>query len=530
MLAVTLNDIYCEQAKERMGTRTDLGQNLAQCEVGRSAEKAAKDMGVSHQTVSYAKKVVTSGVPELKHMVDLGQLAVSTAARVADLCTEDQNKVQIEIQKKAEEKREIEKISPRVTSSEVARIIREIRSHKYEDSRPDIDRNLQTVENRLRGIIRVLNEVETTTQREKLIDLINLSEDIISQIKAIGVRSPVPERKVEVIPGEYQLEINAKLLDMFLESVVPSDEGVKLKFDNDGLRIIEHNEESTFASSAFMPKSYFSKYELEPCEICLRRIQDLSGKLRDGRVQIFVEPETTYHHDRIMKIYSGYEDGGVTREDEIILTRPDFIRKDLLLPKLEAACKLVVSISSKDFVESLRDITRTASHGKDGLKFYRFAEFSVEDSLLKIVAREDNSIQKIPCNVLVQGEAASEFNVASIADGDIGRVIEKSDTITLGLGIDYLLIMDLAIGKMQITYLLAPLSEDAKPEEYEEYRDVLVDREGNPVEPTVESVEEPVAEPTEESLGTKERRVINPKRTLPEQIPGEGPVESEILN
>jgi hypothetical protein len=88
-----------------------------------------------------------------------------------------------------------------------------------------------------------------------------------------------------------------------------------------------------------------------------------------------------------MKIYSGYEDGGVTREDEITLIRPDFIRKDLPLPELGAACKFVVSISSKDFVGSLRDITRTASRGEDGLKFYRFAEFSVEDSLLKIDAR-----------------------------------------------------------------------------------------------------------------------------------------------
>ena len=230
-----------------------------------------------------------------------------------------------------------------------------------------------------------------------------------------------------------------------------------------------------------------------------------------------------------MKIYSGYEDGGVTREDEITLTRPDFIRKDHPLPELGAACKLVVSISSKDFVESLRDIRRTKFSGKT--KYARFAEFSLEDSSLKIVAREDNSIQKIPCNVLVQGEAASEFNVASIADGDIGRVIEKSDTITLGLGKDYPLIINLAIGKMQITYLLGPLCKDAQPEEYEVYRGVLVDREGNPVDqPTVESVEEPVAEPMEKSPGTKKRRVILSKGALPEQIPEEDPVELEILN
>ena len=57
MLAVKLEALYSVPAKERMGTRTDLGQNLDPCEAGRSAEKAADDMHVSHQTVSYAKKV-----------------------------------------------------------------------------------------------------------------------------------------------------------------------------------------------------------------------------------------------------------------------------------------------------------------------------------------------------------------------------------------------------------------------------------------------------------------------------------------
>jgi len=65
MLAAKLEALYAEQAKERKGSRTDLGLNLGPGEFGRSAEKAAKDMGVSHQTVSYAKKVSTKGIPEL---------------------------------------------------------------------------------------------------------------------------------------------------------------------------------------------------------------------------------------------------------------------------------------------------------------------------------------------------------------------------------------------------------------------------------------------------------------------------------
>lgn len=68
MLAVKLEALYGEEAKQRKGIRTDLGQNLDLSVAGRSAEKAARDMGVSHQTVSFAKKVVKEGIPELKRL------------------------------------------------------------------------------------------------------------------------------------------------------------------------------------------------------------------------------------------------------------------------------------------------------------------------------------------------------------------------------------------------------------------------------------------------------------------------------
>ena len=93
MLAVSLEAIYCEQAKERMGTRTDLGQNLARCEAGRSAEKAAKDRRISRQTVTFAKKVATKGNPKLAKMVESGDIAVSAASKVASLPQEAQENI-----------------------------------------------------------------------------------------------------------------------------------------------------------------------------------------------------------------------------------------------------------------------------------------------------------------------------------------------------------------------------------------------------------------------------------------------------
>jgi ParB-like chromosome segregation protein Spo0J len=93
MLAVTLEALYGEQAKERQGIRTDLGQKLDQSEKGRSAEKAAKDLGVSHQTVAYAKKVSKKGIPDLIKMVESGEAKVSTAAKVASHPVEVQEKI-----------------------------------------------------------------------------------------------------------------------------------------------------------------------------------------------------------------------------------------------------------------------------------------------------------------------------------------------------------------------------------------------------------------------------------------------------
>jgi ParB-like chromosome segregation protein Spo0J len=216
MLAVTLEALYSEQAKERQGTRTDLGQPLDEGETGRSAEKAAKDMGISHQTVSLAKKIKTSGIPELAQMVETNKMAVRAAAMVAELPEEQQKVVQDKIAKKAEKKEEEGKISSRVTSSEVEQIIRGLTSHEDKVKTPE--ENLVKVEQHLKSITKILNGVEITTQREKLSDLLGLCEQIIHRVKAIGLKSPVSKHEVETVPSDYQLEINAQYLNFFVKS------------------------------------------------------------------------------------------------------------------------------------------------------------------------------------------------------------------------------------------------------------------------------------------------------------------------
>jgi len=478
ILAVTLEALYAEQAKERQGTRTDLGQPLDENEVGRSVEKAAKDMGISHQLVSSAKKVVNLGIPELAQMVEDDKMAVGTAAIVADLPPEQQVVVQAKIADKSNRKVQDGKPSSRVTESEVVQIIRGT-SPKGEVTPEE---NLDKVEQHLKSVTKILEGVEITAQREKLTGLLELGEQIIQQVKAIGLRSPVIKRTVETVPSDYQLEIDAQTLKFFLDSVIPAEKGFKLIFGADGLKIISYNDRETNISVSFMPKDYFSKYELEPCEICLRNFSELYENIRfSKKVQIFIEAETEYVHDRVMKIYSGYEACGVTRDATIRLARLEFGPKNRGTPKLNPPCVAVVSISSKDFVRSLGNIRWTQiSDENNNRRHVRNATFSIEDSKIKIVA-DDGSIQKIPCNVLVQGEVDSSFDVYPLSGGDIGNVVEKSDTITLGMGKDYPMIVDLTIGKMTIEYIMAPLIPEDRSEECEIYRGVLADGNGIPI-------------------------------------------------
>lgn len=497
MAAVTLESLYSEQAKERMGARTDLGQDLDPSEAGRSAEKAAKDMGVSHQTVSFAKKVTTSGIAELKQMVEANKIAVSTASKVAELTEEQQKTVCAKIEAKAAKKVQDGKNSSRVTSSEVEQMIENLNAPKPKVK--TTEQNIAIVEQRLKSTVKVLSGIDTTTQREKLSTLLEIAEEIIQKVKAIGLKSPAEEHEIEIPPTECQLETNAQLLRTFLGCVVSTKDGVKLKFDSDGLRITESNEKKSFISSAFLPRGYFSKYELEPCEVCLRDIGDLLLNLWKGKVQIFIEPETTYHHDRMMKIYSGYEEGGIMHEAQIRLANPEYMREDLGALQLNPSCRAVVSISSKDFAGSLGDIPKTEVEDGSNKRSVRYAAFSMEDSLLKVAAIANDTIQKIPCNVIEQGEVGSEFDVYPLSHGDINKVIEKADTITLGMGKDYPMILDLAFGKMEVRYMIGPLTTKDQPDEYEIYRGVwchsngepVLDKQGNPI---LDDQERPEAE------------------------------------
>lgn len=202
MLAVLLEKLYAKQAKDRQGARTDLDPNLDQSEFGRSAEKAAKDMGVSHQSVAYAKKVAENGIPELKQMVNAGELAVSTAAKVAVLALEKQEAVCKEITKMADKNTKPDETRYRATLKEITEIIRKISPPKPKTSAPHIDEKVVKVEKKLKGVKDSLDGLETTTQPEKLSELISLGEEIIARLKAILEKSPTSSQEIQARVGE----------------------------------------------------------------------------------------------------------------------------------------------------------------------------------------------------------------------------------------------------------------------------------------------------------------------------------------
>jgi ParB-like chromosome segregation protein Spo0J len=161
MLAVALEALYGEQAKERQGTRTDLDKNLDQSEKGRSAEKAAKEMGISHQTVSHAKKVANKGISNLKKMVESGDVAVSAAAKVASYPVEVQEKIVEKAMNQIQEGK----------NPKIAAIIQELASETEAVPKNDSSKRLEKFKKTQELNLKLLEDIDLTNRPENLAEL-----------------------------------------------------------------------------------------------------------------------------------------------------------------------------------------------------------------------------------------------------------------------------------------------------------------------------------------------------------------------
>lgn len=454
MLAAPLADLYAEQAKGRQGARTDLDPKLDRREFGRSLEKAAKDMNVSHQSVADARKVISSGIPELKQLVDNRGLAVSAAAKVAKTVAKQSPEIQSafhnEIIKIASERSNASEARYRATLKEINEILQ-----RLSPSGPRPDENIVIVERKLNGIKDSLDSFETTAQPEKINELIALGKAILTRLKAILAKSSAPAQTGGNKPGEHQLEIDPESLKTLLASVIPVENGLKLRFYEDRIEIAEVSPDGSRRSGSLLLKECFDKYEMGACEICLKDTKEILEFLsnREGeKVQIFIEPKSTDTQDRMMYLRSIGSNGN-TKDCKVQLMQPESIRKEVAEQALDFACEATLSVSGKVFADQLG-------------RFEETARISIENSDLKI-EDPDGDIDPviIPCEVSGDGPTGSEFDLSRLLHRNVLETIARSDTISLELGEDFPLAINLEIGKIIVRYELAPLDSGSPRQE-----------------------------------------------------------------
>lgn len=429
MLAVKLEALYGEEAKQRKGKRTDLGQNLDLSVAGRSAEKAAKDMGVSHQTVSFAKKVVKEGIPELKKMVESGDVAVSAAAKVTSRSSHVQGKI-------------VENAATLIKEGKNPNVAALLRENDSEIPEIDADELQEKFRKNLRADLKLLEGIETIQRPENLAEMLALAEKITSRLKEIESKSIDPQ-----IDTQANCVIELQHFKTFVESIVPVSEKANLKFDSDGVRARATGHSCNIMIEAYLPRSLFSRYNelgeigLPDTAKFLGLISNLSNRNMAGKnLLIYVEPGNDDKDPAKLHGLSGLN------EIQCILQNPSHIEA-IKVQDSDLMCE--VHVDGNNFVNAL----------KQSLVLSKTAKFLVSEKYFRILSEDRTSgkaiakgIAKPHCEVSGDGSADSTFAIDLLMT--LSRTIEKSQDVTLSLGMSQPMIMDLAIDKMAIKYYI----------------------------------------------------------------------------
>lgn len=431
MLAVTLEALYSEQAKENMGTRTDRGQNLAHSE-GRSAEKAGEDMGVSHQTVSFAKKVVKECIPEVAKFIESGDIAVSAAAKVASLGKEDQMKV-------------TEMIKTSIKEGEkpnVAAIIHDVTKTPPEES--DADKRLGKLGDSLDDNLKLLESIEQIKQPENIVGILATTQKIVEKLKQIETKSLEPGQDPAL-----GCVIEVKQFKALLDSIMPVNNQIRLKSDSNGMSVVTSDMLGKKTVDAFLPKESFAKYE-ELGEIGLEAA--VTQKFLVGfkkHMRMFVDSQ-----DNKLHMTFG------AREVKQQLLLPESISDYPRLPDPTPAC--IMTVPGKEFVHALecaKDFMKPKQKKRGSKYVVPDVRFVISDNALALVCKTlENDRMKVtcPCEVIEQtGQVHSRFNIDELIS--IKQTISRSENVTLGLGMIQPMILDLTIEKMRVRYIVDTL-------------------------------------------------------------------------
>jgi RNA polymerase-interacting CarD/CdnL/TRCF family regulator len=242
MLAVALKDLYAEEAKQRQGTRTDLGKKIDKSKAGRSAQKAADDMGVSHQTVIYAEKVAKKGIPELAGLVNSGKVAVSAAANATSLAAESQQMVVAKVEEKLKDGKH----------ANIPAIIRDLFPKSPEN---DAEERFTKSKKNLAACLKLLEGIEATQSHDKLAEMLELLGKLTARLKEIGAKPPdQTSRNAPIASDDLQTETKETSSTSSDNSEPTNYEDADV-LDGDGEELVNDSSDST-DSSADMPEGW----------------------------------------------------------------------------------------------------------------------------------------------------------------------------------------------------------------------------------------------------------------------------------
>ena len=243
MLAVALKDLYAEEAKQRQGTRTDLGKKIDKSKAGRSAQKAADDMGVSHQTVMYAEKVAKKGIPELAGLVNSGKVAVSAAANATSLAAESQQMVVAKVEEKLKDGKR----------ANIPAIIRDLFPKSPEN---DAEERFTKSKKNLAACLKLLEGIEATHSQDKLAEMLELLGKLTARLNEIGAK-PLDQtsQNALIASDDLQTEIKGESSEPNSDNSTSLNDGAMAVLDDDGEELANDSLHSA-ESFADMPEGW----------------------------------------------------------------------------------------------------------------------------------------------------------------------------------------------------------------------------------------------------------------------------------
>jgi len=241
----------------------------------------------------------------------------------------------------------------------------------------------------------------------------------------------------------FKAIVSAETLRGALDSVSVLVDECKINLNEDGLAIRAVDPANVGMVDLTLDVEAFESYETDGgvIGVNLARLEDFVGMAdSDQLVQLELDEETRKLHVRI--------DG---LEGTLALIDPESIRKEPDIPDLDLPATIVVE--GRDIDRAVKAADMVSDHIALGVDadeelFYVDAAGDTDDVHLEL-ARED-------LIDLVAGEARSLFSLDYLKDMD--KAIPKDAEVEIELGEEFpvKLHFDIAEGKGQVTYMLAP--------------------------------------------------------------------------